>query len=368
MLASLTVRDIVLIEKAELSFGPGLNVLTGETGAGKSILLDALGLATGGRGSGRAGLRPGVGQRPGAGQGAASAIFTVESGHAVFALLDENGLGADLVCGDTNEIILRRVVFADGHTRAFVNDSATGVALARAVGASLLEMHGQADDRGLFDNATHRGLLDAFGGHVALAVNVAALHRAHAAATGRLDELARAREAASAESDFLSYAADELAQLAPEEGEEDRLASERALLMNASRIAESLTAAVNFISGDGGAELTLASALRRLSRMAVEGRQAASAAETALDSALVLTLEAKQELDMLLARLEADSGRLEAAEERLFGLRAAARKYRVPVGKLVDLCAEFKRKLALLDEGTASVAAAEQDVVRTHAA
>src|SRR4051812_38607776 len=154
MLASLTVRDIVLIERAELHFAPGLNVLTGETGAGKSILLDALGLAAGERGTGRAIVRAG------AEQGAVTAIFDVEAGHPACALLKASELG-----GDSEEIILRRTVSSDGRSRAFVNDSPVGIGLAREIGAVLLEVHGQADDRGLFDAGTHRVLLDAFGAH-----------------------------------------------------------------------------------------------------------------------------------------------------------------------------------------------------------
>src|SRR5258706_5959188 len=158
MLASLTVRDIVLIEKAELHFAPGLNVLTGETGAGKSILLDALGLAAGERGAGRTIIRAG------AEQGVVSAIFDVESGHPACALLKAGELG-----DNSGEIILRRTVSADGRSRAFVNDSPVCIRLARQIGAALLEVHCQADDRGLFDASTHRLLLDSFGAHAARA-------------------------------------------------------------------------------------------------------------------------------------------------------------------------------------------------------
>jgi DNA repair protein RecN (Recombination protein N) len=174
VLASLTVRDIVLIERAELHFAPGLNVLTGETGAGKSILLDALGLAAGERGSGRTIIRTG------AEQGAVSAIFDVEPGHPACALLKASELG-----DNSGEIILRRTVSADGRSRAFVNDSPVGIGLAREIGAALLEVHGQTDDRGLFDAGTHRLLLDAFGAHMDLAEEVAVLYAAAAAAEKR---------------------------------------------------------------------------------------------------------------------------------------------------------------------------------------
>lgn len=358
MLASLSLRDIVLIERADLEFAPGLNVLTGETGAGKSILLDALGLAAGGRGHPRAGLRPG------AAQGSAVAVFDVGPKHAVRALLDKAALGE---AEETAEIILRRTLSADGRTRAFVNDQPAGIGFVRDIGGVLLEIHGQADDRGLFDNATHRALLDAFGGHAALAAEVAALHEGLAAAIARRDEIRRARESAAAEIDFLTYAARELAELGPEEGEEERLASERALLMNAGRIAEDIHAALDFLSGDGGAELRLASAARRISRMSAEARLAASAVESALDSALAMTEEARRELEALAARLDVEPGKLEQVEERLFALRAAARKHNVPAAKLPQLRADFETKLALLDSGEAGTQKAEQDVARARA-
>jgi DNA repair protein RecN (Recombination protein N) len=358
MLALLSVRDIVLVELAELDFTPGLNVLTGETGAGKSILLDALGLACGARGTGRAGLRPG------AAQGSAVSIFALEPGHPALGLIEESGLGGE----SSGEIVLRRMVAPDGRTRAFVNDQPVGIALAREIGAALLEVHGQADDRGLFDNATHRVLLDSSGGNIALAETVGAAHAEYAAAVRRLEDLKRSRAGAAEEIDFLTHASRELDQLAPEAGEEERLASERALLMNAGRIAEEVDTAVGFVTGDGGAELNLGSALRRLSRLSPEGREAASAAEAALEAAFAHTEEARRELESLAARLDVEPGRLEEAEERLFALRAAARKFNVPSEKLSELQAEFEAKLALLDSGENGIKAAEQDVSKTRAA
>ncbi len=353
MLASLTVRDIVLIEKAELEFAPGLNVLTGETGAGKSILLDALGLAAGGRGTGRAGLRPGTAQ------GSAVAVFQIARGHRIQTLLDENGLAPE-----EGALILRRVVSADGRTRAYVNDQAVGVALARDVGGTLLEVHGQTDDRGLFDANTHRALLDAFAGEEPLAAKVAAHHGEFSAAVRRRDEIIKARENAAAEIDYLSYAARELRDLGPEEGEEERLVTERAFLTNAGRIADDINAAAEFVYGDGGAELSLVSALRRVSRMNPEGRQAASGVESALEAALIHTQEARVALDAVASRLKIKPGRLEVVEERLFALRAAARKFNVPIMRLAGLAAEFQSKLALLDAGENGIKTAEQDVLR----
>ena len=356
MLASLTVRDVVLIEKAELNFAAGLNVLTGETGAGKSILLEALGLAAGQRGQGRASLRPG------AEQAAVVAVFEPTARHPARDLLSENDLG-----DDAGEIILRRTVSADGRSRAFINDQAVGLQLAREIGAVLVEVHGQADDRGLFDVATHRVLLDAFGGHAALASDVAAEYLALAAAETKLDALKRAASEASAEIDYLTHAADELRQIAPREGEEAELASSRALLMNAGRLAQDVSAASDFVSGDGGAEMKVASALRRLSRLPKEGRDAVQAAEIALETALAQVQEGRHQLDALLARLEGEPGQLEQVEERLFALRAAARKYHVGVDALDGLKTEYESKLALLSTGGASIGAAEGDLKQVRA-
>jgi DNA repair protein RecN (Recombination protein N) len=354
MLASLTVRDVVLIERAELNFAAGLNVLTGETGAGKSILLEALGLAAGQRGQGRASLRPG------AEQAAVVAVFEPDPRHRAHALLASNDLG-----DQAGEIILRRAVSADGRSRAFINDQPVGLQLAREIGAALVEVHGQADDRGLFDTATHRELLDSFGAHSEVAARVAENHAAFSSATRALETMRRAAGETTAEMEYLTHAVDELRQLSPRAGEEAELASTRALLMNAGRLASDLSAAAEFVSGDGGAETKLAGALRRLSRLPKEGRDAVQAAETALESGLALVQEAGQELDALLSRLQGEPGQLEQVEERLFALRAAARKYQVGVDALDTLRDEYETKLARLGGSGQSIAAAEAEVERT---
>ncbi|HWA29709.1 MAG TPA: AAA family ATPase, partial [Rhizomicrobium sp.] len=230
MLATLKIRDLVLIEDVALDFAPGLNVLTGETGAGKSILLDALGLAAGARAGGRSSVRTG------APQGSAVAIFDLEPKHAAFAVITENGIPAD------GEVILRRAIAADGRTRAFVNDEPVGVGLLRDLGGMLVEIHGQSDDRGLFDNSTHRRLLDAFGGNENLAAVVAARYAEYQRADVALDALRKAAAVAAADADFVRHAAAELSALAPKEGEEAKLAAERAMLMNAGKIAEDISA------------------------------------------------------------------------------------------------------------------------------
>ncbi|HEX4079337.1 MAG TPA: DNA repair protein RecN [Rhizomicrobium sp.] len=333
MLATLKIRDLVLIEDVAVEFSPGLNVLTGETGAGKSILLDALGLAAGAR----AGARSNV--RAGAAQGSATAIFDLPARHEARALIAANGFAVE------GEIILRRVMAMDGRTRAFLNDEPIGVALLRDLGSELVEIHGQADDRGLFDSATHRRLLDDFGGHAALADDVAARFQTLERLRNEVEALRRTAEAASREAEFLRHAVDELAALAPREGEEPRLAGERALLMHASRIAQDVSSAVELLCGDRGAESALASALKRLSRLHPEARARAKAAEAALDQAFALTEDARRELEALLSQLEVDAAHLERKEERLFGLRAAARKYAVQPDDLPRLLAGYETKL-----------------------
>ncbi|HEY1637600.1 MAG TPA: DNA repair protein RecN [Rhizomicrobium sp.] len=351
MLATLKVRDLVLIEDVELEFAPGLNVLTGETGAGKSILLDALGLSAGAR----AGVRASV--RPGATQGSATAIFDLPAKHPARALVSKNGIPAE------GEMLLRRTVGVDGRTRAFINDEPVGVALLRDAGSLLVEIHGQADDRGLFDTATHRRLLDAFGGHEALAEETAVLFQNYERVRIHAAKLRQAAQSASADAEDLRHSLDELSALAPLSGEEQRLASERALLMNASRIAEDISAALELLGGERGAESSLAAALKRLSRMKEEARAAAAPAEHALEQVFALAEEARGELQALLSRLDVDAGALEKAEERLFALRAAARKHAVPVDDLPRVLADTETRLAALDHSGETLRNAEADTV-----
>lgn len=337
MLSALTIRDIVLIEQAALEFAPGLNVLTGETGAGKSILLDSLGLAVGGRG--RAGVRAG------ATQGSATAIFEPGKNHAARALLDEQSMPG----GD--EIVLRRTLAADGRSRAFINDEAVGVGLLKDLGGLLLEVHGQQDDRGLFDIANHRILLDGFGGLNGDAQTVASLHAAWSEARSALEELQALAGRAQAEADFVRAAATELGDFAPEEGEEERLAAERAMGMNAARIVEDVSSALESLAGDRGAQSGLAQAMKKLSRMNDEARKVAAPAETALEQAYALAEEARQELDSLLSRLDTDTNALDRKEERLFALRALARKYGTTPDQLPKLRDEFVAKQDALVSG-----------------
>jgi DNA repair protein RecN (Recombination protein N) len=349
MLATLKIRDLVLIEDVALDFAPGLNVLTGETGAGKSILLDALGLAAGAR----AGARSSV--RTGAAQGSSVAIFDLAKKHAAFALLKQNDIPAE------DEVILRRAITIDGRTRAFANDEPVGVGLLRDLGGLLVEIHGQSDDRGLFDNATHRRVLDAFGQNEKLVAEVAERFAAFEQARSRLDELRQAAASAAADADFVRHAAKELSELAPETGEEAKLAADRALLMNAGKIAEDISAATELLGGERGAESTLAGAIKRLARMNEEARAASAGAAATLEQAFALAEDARRELEALLSRLDADSSELDRKEDRLFALRAAARKYAVQPDELPRVMNEFLVKLDTISGSGSGLKTAEAE-------
>jgi DNA repair protein RecN (Recombination protein N) len=356
MLATLKIRDLVLIEDVALDFAPGLNVLTGETGAGKSILLDALGLAAGARAGGRSSVRNG------AAQGSSVAIFDLDSKHAAFALLKGNDIPAE------DEVILRRAITTDGRTRAFANDEPVGVGLLRDLGGLLVEIHGQSDDRGLFDNATHRRVLDAFGQNEKLVSEVAERFAAFEQARTRLDELRKATASAAADADFVRHAAKELSDLAPEAGEEPKLTAERALLMNAGKIAEDISAATELLGGERGAESTLAGAIKRLARMNDEARNASAGAAATLEQAFALAEDARRELESLLSRLDADAGELERKEDRLFALRAAARKYAVQADELPRVMNEFLVKLDSISGSGAGLKTADAEAAKARAA
>ncbi|MBR0751434.1 DNA repair protein RecN [Bradyrhizobium jicamae] len=338
MLARLSIRDIVLIERLDIEFSRGLAVLTGETGAGKSILLDAFALALGGRGD--AGL-----VRHGAEQGQVTAMFDVPKGHPAAKILAENGLD------DTGEMILRRVQLADGRTRAFINDQTISVQTLKAVGAALVEIHGQHDERALVDASTHRRLLDAFAG---LEKDVAALEvlwDARRVATAALEEHRAGMERAAREADYLRHASQELQALAPKEGEETELANRRTTMMQGEKIATDLREAQDAIGGSHSPVATLSAAVRRLERRAANAPGLIEPAVKAIDIAINALEEADQHLHAALAATDFDPAELERIEERLFALRAASRKYSVPVDLLARLAAQYADDVALIDAG-----------------
>jgi DNA repair protein RecN (Recombination protein N) len=343
MLARLSIRDIVLIERLDIEFSRGLAVLTGETGAGKSILLDAFALALGGRGDATL-------VRNGAEQGQVTAVFDVPKGHPATAILSDNGL-EDVSFQDSCELILRRVQLADGRTRAFINDQAISVQTLKAVGSALVEIHGQHDERALVDASTHRALLDAFGG---LEKDVAALEtlwEIRRAAKTALEEHRAGMERAAREADYLRHASDELKALAPKDGEETALAERRTAMMQGEKIASDLREALDAVSGDHSPVATLSAAVRRLERRAANSPALVEPAVKAIDIAINALEEADQHLTAALRAADFDPAELERIEERLFSLRAASRKYSTPVDKLAALAAQYAADVALIDAG-----------------
>ena len=354
MLTGLSIRDVVLIESLDLEFGPGLGVLTGETGAGKSILLDALGLALGVRADSCL-------VRQGQAQAVVGVTFDVPDGHPARALLAENGLEG----GPGEPLVIRRIVRSDGGSRALVNDQSASVALLRELGALLVEIHGQHDDRGLLNPRGHRALLDAFG-----RIDTSAAEQAFRAWGEAEASLARARDelqAAERDRDWLEHSVGELTRLASEPGEEEQLASLRATMQKGARLAEDIAAVGQLLDGSDGGLAQLRQAARRLERIAAEDDKLADAL-SALDRALIEASDAEDRLAEAAEALACDPARLEEAEARLFEIRALARKHRVEADALPALTEELTRKLAALEAGTKSLAGLEAAVRAARAA
>ena len=338
MLSRLSIRDIVLIDRLDIDFADGLAVLTGETGAGKSILLDAFALALGARGDQAL-------VRQGAEQGQVTAVFEVAAKHPARALLKANDIPAE------DELILRRVQFADGRTRAFVNDQPVSVQVMKELGAALVEIHGQHDERALVDAATHRRLLDAFGALEADAAKVEKLWQARSEAQAAADAHRAEVERAKREGDWLRHAVEELGKLSPQAGEESALAGRRTGMMQAEKVAEDLRDAHEVIAGANSSVPQLAGVIRRLERRAAQAPSLVEPAVKALDSALTALEETRGHLEQALRTADFDPAELERIEERLFALRAAGRKYNVPVDELAALAARYKSDIALIDAG-----------------
>lgn len=358
MLAQLLIRDIVLIDRLDLAFGPGLSALTGETGAGKSILLDGFSLALGGRGDGSL-------VRHGEAQGQVSAVFDLPLDHPARAIAHRHAIDTD------GDLILRRQQHADGRSRAFVNDQPVSVQVLRQIGAAAVEIHGQHDDRALADTGQHRSILDSFGGLNALAANVAEASETLRSARNALREQTARVEAARKEADFLRHSVDELDKLAPEAEEEEALATARQTMMQAEKVTRDLADAHAAVAGQDSPLAALSGVLRRLERRATQAPALVEPSCTSLNAALVALEEAGETLSAALRAAEYDPRELERTEERLFALRAAARKFDVPVEGLAALAASMTADLAALDAGegalvrlNAAVAEAEADYRR----
>ena len=354
MLTALSIRDVVLIEALDLDFSAGLGVLTGETGAGKSILLDALGLALGARGDTAL-------VRHGAKQAAVTAIFAppVPDG-PVATLFDDNGL--DLEPGEP--LIIRRIVKADGGSRGFVNDQPASAALLRELAPMLVEIHGQHDDRGLLNPRGHRALLDAYGRvePEATARAWATYRDAQAALTAANDEI----EAAARDREWLEHAVAELTRLAPEPGEEDALAEKRRSMQRAEKIAGEMAAIEEHLGGSDGALAQLRQAARVLERIA-EDHAALGEALAAIDRAVIEAAAAEEQIAAASADLAFDPRAQEEDEARLFELRGMARKHRVQPDDLAALAAELSERLERLEAGEDRVAILETRVAAARA-
>src|SRR5438094_2766068 len=349
MLRQLAVHNVVLVERLELEFEPGLGVLTGETGAGKSILLDALGLALGSRAD--TGL-----VRTGQESAVVSAELELEPAHPVHALLREQGIHVEAA----EPLIVRRTLKGDGGSRAFIGGSAAPAGLLRDVGALAVEIHGQHDDRGLLNPKGHRALLDAFG-----KLDTRPVAAAWDEVTRIECELARARsEAAAAERDrdYLEHACAEIEALAPEQGEETRLAEERAAMQAGLKAGESLTGLDELLGGSEGALALLRQAARRIERGAADHMLLAEAL-AALDRAVIEASEAEDRITRAADTLAFDPARLEQVEARLFDIRGLARKHRVQPDALVALREQLREQLAAIEAGGERIAELDRELV-----
>ncbi|WP_395712495.1 DNA repair protein RecN [Reyranella sp.] len=344
MLVSLSIRDFVLIEKLDLDLaragGGGLGALTGETGAGKSILIDALGLALGARAESGA-------VRRGAAQASVAASFDLPAGHPARQVLIDQALDVD------DMLTLRRLVGADGRGRAFVNDQPASVALLRRLGDTLVEIQGQMEQHGLLDVATHRASLDAFAGLEGPAEVARAAWQAWRAAEQASTDAAAAAETARRDEEFLRHAVKELAELSPRGDDEEKLTQERQVLRAGSALGETLAQALSELEHGRGAVAALRAAHRLIERQADKAAGRLDAALSALDRALSEATEAQAQLEAAREALDVDPAHLEKIEERLFALRAAARKHGVPVSDLAALAGRFASQLAALDDGEA---------------
>lgn len=354
MLASLSIRDVVLIDRLDLEFHDGLGVLTGETGAGKSILLDALGLAIGMRAEARL-------VRQGAERSNVSAVFEISDDNEIRRQLSEQGVETE-----GEPLILRRVLNADGRSRAFINDQAVSVGLLREIGDKMVEIHGQFESQRLLRPESHRQLLDAFGGHRADVDDTAQTFERWRDAETQWKVACEEAEAARRDEDFLRHAVKEMEELKPQPGEEAQLAEKRTIMMHGEKLSEALGGASEKLSGSEGGEAQLQSALRSLENVADKADGRLSGVIATLEGALNEIAEGMGQLDRLSSDLLIDPAELELAEERLFALRALARKHGTEVEGLADLHAKFTAQLTSVDDGAQHIAelAAKMDTTR----
>lgn len=348
MLSSLIVNNIVLIERLSVDWHEGLCVLTGETGAGKSIILDSLSLALGGRGDG--GL-----VRNGEESGSVTAVFDVPMNHPVRAVLRDNDIG------DDGDIILKRVQRADGRTKGSVNDQPISAGLMRTLGQMLVEIHGQHADRALVDTDSHRLLVDAFGGLTREAEGVAIAYRLWRAKVRELEALKRKVEDSENERDYLRAVLEELNTLQVEVGEEELLAARRQTMMNVEKIAGDINEAYEVVNGHASPVPTLSSLLRQMERKAEQAPGLLDGAIEGLSNALDSLDAVRGALEDAIRQTNFDPKELENTEERLFALRAIARKHKVMVDNLPDLTVQFMNDLDAIETSQEKLAELEHE-------
>ena len=341
MLTSLAIRDVVLIEHLDLDFMPGLCVMTGETGAGKSILLDSLGLAMGARSEARY-------VRHGSDQASVTAAFDVPATHAIVPLLAEHGIDAA-----DGELLLRRVLNKEGKSRAFINDQPVSVGLLHQVGELMVEIHGQFDNQRLMNPALHKTILDTFGGYEKPLDLVAQSFEVWRAKAQERLALEKEIEIARRDEEFLRHAVDELDRLKPEPGEETKLAEKRALMMHGEQLISAMNDALDQLRMNNGADERLQKAARELGRVAEKAETRLDEVIGTLDRAINETAEATNQLERVAQSLDLDPNELENAEERLFALRALARKHNVLVDDLSDLRTRMTHNLQAVEDGGA---------------
>jgi DNA repair protein RecN (Recombination protein N) len=351
MLSGLSVRNVVLIEQLNLEFSDGLTALTGETGAGKSIILDSLGMATGAR-SDRGLIRAG------ADKAESTAAFTLSQNHPVIGLLEEQDIDVE----ENEDLTLRRVIRADGRSKAYINDAPVSVKLLSEVGRLLLEVHGQHDGRGLLDPSTHIKLLDVFGGHQSELNAVFTAYKTHKEAETALQSLLTLQAKAGDEQDFLEHAIAELDRLDAQPGEDEILADERRFLQGAEGALLELKAAQEALGEDGAFEERLSMALAGIERVnskfgesELPAAKALELAAEALDRALLETQEARNAVSLAAQSFDVEPGRLDEVEKRLFALRAAARKYNCDLSGLINVRAKFADELAAIETVTLDI-------------
>ena len=338
MLVNLSIRNIVLIEKLDLTWRAGLCTLTGETGAGKSILLDALALATGARGD--AGL-----VRSGADQGTVIAAFDIAEDQLVTQIMQEHDIPYE------GQIILRRVQSKDGRSRAFINDTPVSVNLLKTVGSALVEIHGQNESQSLTDGPVQLSLIDSYAGHQDKVHQLKEKYVHLKECEEQLELYKNASERAAAEEDFLRYSLEELEKLDPKEGEEEKLSDERTLLMNSEKIAGYIAEALALLEGDKALHSALNGALRQLEKIADQAAGRLDTTITALERAVIESDEAQTQLHDASRDMVYDPQRLEQVEERLFGLKALARKHGVQVDQLPATKAMLQQQLDDIKSG-----------------